>query len=86
MGLNPHAKKLIFSHTRLGFPLFLPMSQISVPARGKDKKTNSRTPAAHWPHVDPLNINITMTSPCHISAYSGFSRNVFFLNEVFSGE
>ena len=60
-----------FSHTRLGFPLFLPMldnSNILVPALiGKDKKQ---------PHVGRTSFRdamIAMTSPCRISAYLGFS-------------
>ena len=37
-------KRKFFSRTRSGVPLFLPiLSHIRAPARGKDKKTNSRT-------------------------------------------
>ena len=53
------------------------LSRIPVPACGKEK-TNSRTSAAHWSHVNPWrHCNVKMMSPCHISAYSGFSVSPF---------
>ena len=35
------------------FGCFYPCEIIPVPACGKDKKTNSRTSAAGWPHIHP---------------------------------
>ena len=76
---------LIFSQTRSGFPLFSPMWDISIAnTRSSSRerlKTNSLTSAARWPHVFPWrHCNYKMTSPCRISAYSGFSRSLFSMS------
>ena len=56
------------------YPCEIILSHTTVPALGKDKKWT----AARWPHVDPWNhCNVKMTSPCCISAYSGFSGSLF---------
>ena len=47
------------------------LSHTPVPARWKDK-TNSRTSAARR---SVTSLNVKMTPPCHISAYSGFSND-----------
>ena len=56
------------------YPCEVFLSHIPVPALGKDK---SRTDA-RWPYVGPWRqCNVKMTLPCRISAYSGFSRQLF---------
>ena len=50
------------------------LSHTPILALGKDRKQT----AARWPHVYPwCHCNVKMTSPCRISAYSGFSGSLF---------
>ena len=65
----------IFTHTSSGFPLFF-LSHIPVPALVKDKKQThfGRTLAACR---SMTSFHDKMTSPCRISAYSGFSCSLF---------
>ena len=93
---------LLFYQFYLTYP-YQPVEKIRTPPppqkkkKKKKKKTNSRTSAARWPHVDPWryhgHCNVKITSPCRISAYSGFSGSLFscfsYLKygvHVFSGE
>ena len=85
-------KDMIFSHTISGFPyrdfrcfyqceIFL--SHTPIPALPKHKKTNSRTSATCLPHVVPWSqINVKMTSPWFISAYSGCSGSLFHVFSI----
>ena len=67
-------------HEIISTVILLPSAESSVPALGKDKKTNSRTSVARWSQVDPRrHCNVKMTSPCHISANSGFPCSFFFM-------
>ena len=69
----------VFSHTRSGFLLFLPMYQ---PVR---KKKTKQLHIDLWGHC-----YVIITSPCRISVYSGFSGSLFHVfpikKEVLRGE
>ena len=57
-------------------PLNTNLSLTTVPALGKNKKRI----AARSAHVDPWrHCNAKMTSPCRVSAKSGFSGSIFML-------
>ena len=54
------------------------ISHISIPARRKDnKQTDARRPHVGRTSISDVHRNVQITSPCRISAYSGFSRSLF---------
>ena len=64
-------------HFRCFYPCEIVLSHTPIPAIGKYKKNRT---AARLPHVDPWrHCFVIMTSPCRISAYSGFSGSLFHI-------
>ena len=66
---------------QIGISVVLP-THIPVPAREKNKKKRT---AERRPHTGRTACNVKMTSPCRISANSGFHGSIFHVFQ-YSGE